>query len=483
MIVRPQSWGTEEDYRNNAFFNIQPDLATRWEQSPDGLQWTFHLRDGVSWSDGTPVTCADTKWSLDTIRTGEGLNRSPRSVHFLAVDNIQCPDNLTMVVNMKRPKPAFLEVVGMPYHVVFPEHVYNGNTDAMRQDPSTVTTGPFTLRQWLPGEKYVFDRNPDYWDKPFPYLDSVEVQILPLTAHGVSLRSGRIDVGSPQGYTGGQADTIIAECQVCKIWPAVIGSSQSPSVFLNKTRQPWNDPAINKAVALAIDNTKYVKVVQRDWYVTPTGCGFYPTSEWAMPADRCAQIPGYGDFLPGGDPEADKAEARQILADAGYGPNELSVTVRFWSVIQADAPVIIEDLQAIGINAEPEILETARAYAAWTDADFDIGVHSFWVAGLDPDVVLYEHFYTGSDRNYNRYSNPEFDRLVDEMSQTVDPALRKERAWNVMEIALRDQAKIIVGHSTYVPIFNERVQGVMPGPNYLSGYGPANRYDTAWVTE
>ena len=97
-------------------------------------------------------------------------------------------------------------------------------------------------------------------------------------------------------------------------------------------------------------------------------------------------------------------------------------------------------------------------------------------------MVLYEHFYTGSDRNYNRYSNPEYDRSVDEMSRTVNPELRKQRAWDAMEIALRDQAKIIVGHSTYLPMHNKRIRGWMPGINYLS-YGPHNRFENAYIVE
>jgi ABC-type transport system substrate-binding protein len=483
MLVRTRSWGTEDNYRNNAFFEIHPDLASEWEQSTDGKAWTFKLRDGVAWSDGVPLTCADVKWSFDSIATGEGLNRSPRAAHFLAMDNIQCPDDRTVVFNLKWPKPAFLEVLGMPYHVIRPEHKYAGNTDVMRNEPPNPTTGPFLLREWIPGERYVFERNPNYWDKPFPYLDGIQLNILATPAQVSGLRAGRLDVGSVAGYTSAEADILIAQCDACRIWPRVIASSISPGIFLNKERQPWNDPAINEAVALAIDNNNYVATASAGWAVPPTGCGFYPTGPWAMPEEQCKQIPGYGDFFEGGDPAADKERARQILADAGYAPGELKVTVRFWvNVADVGVPPIIEDINAIGITAETEVLETARAYDAWTNADFDIGVHGFWVPGLDPDVVLYEHFYTGSDRNYNRYANPEYDRLVDEMSQTLDPEERKQKAWDAMEIALRDQAKIIVASSLYVPVTSKRVQGWMPGLNYYS-YGPLNRYDHAWLSE
>jgi peptide/nickel transport system substrate-binding protein len=484
MLVRPRTWGTEEDYRNNAFFELHPDLATEWEQSADGRAWTFKLRDGVAWSDGVPLTCADVKWSFDSIATGEGLQRSPRGTHFLALDNIQCPDDRTVVFNLKYPKPAFLEVLGMPYHVIRPAHTYQGNTDLMRQQPPNPTTGPFVLQQWLPGESYTFVRNPNYWDKPLPYLDGIELSILATNAQVAALRAGRLDMGAPNGYSSAEADTLIAQCSACQIWPRNIASDLSPGVFLNKERQPWNDPVINEALALAFDNKKYLATATGGWGELDTGCGFYPTGPWAMPAERCGQITGYSDVF-GGDPEADKERARQLLADAGYAPGELVVNVRFWSIVAegGSVPPIIEDINAIGIRAEAEILETARAYAAWTDADFDIGVHGFWVAGLDPDIILYEQFYTGSDRNYNRYANPEFDRLVNEMSQTIDPELRKQRAWDAMEVALQDQAKIILGHSVYVPVMGKRVQGLMPALNYLAGYGPQNRYDHTWLSE
>ena len=483
MLIRPRTWGTLEDFENNAFFELMPDIATSWEQSSDGLAWTFKLRDGIDWSDGTPLTSADVKWSFDTIRTGEGLNRSPRSVHMLAIESITTPDPLTVVFNLSHPKPAILEVIGMPYHIIRPAHIYDGNTEMMREDLPTVTSGPFNIARWVPGESYVFERNPDYWDAPFPYLDGIEVSILSRSNAPIALRAGNLDVGAAQGYTGAQADTLIQECTVCAIWPRVIGSSTSPAVMLNHERAPWNDPAVKEAVALAIDNQKYITTVRDDWYFNPTGCGFYPTGKWAMPADRCAQIPGYGDAAGNEDPLVNKEEARQILADAGYEPNELKVSVAFWSSIQQDAPAIIEDLRAIGIDADAEILETARAYETWSAGTFDVGVHSFWIAGLDPDIVLYEHFYTGSDRNYNRYSNPEFDNLVDQMSATIDPETRKQRAWDAMEIALNEQAKIIVGHSSYIPVLNERVRNFMPTLNYMAGYGPQNRWDHTWLAE
>ena len=488
VLLRARSWGTVEDFKNNAFFELKPDLAHSWEISDNGTVVTFNLRDGITWSDGASLTCADVKWSYDTIRSSKNLRRSPRGVHFNAVNEITCPDDLTVVFDLKWAKPAILEVIAMPYHIIRPAHVYEGtDLDALRSDLPKVTSGAFSITQWNPGERYVFEKNPDYWDQPLPHLDGIELRLLGTTAIPTALRAGRLHIGNTSGFTGAAADTLIQECseEICRFWPRVIASSLSPALFLNKNRVPWNDPDVNTAFALAIDNQSYITTVRNDWYQLPTGCGFYPTSPWAMPKERCGTIPGFGDVIGVSTPEEDKAEARKLLDKAGFGPGgeQLELKLSIWQPIEGDAPAFLADLTAIGVNVEADIMESARAYTSWSEGDFDVGVHSFWIAGLDPDITLYEHFYSGSDRNYNRYSNVKFDEMVDEMSRTVDPEARKQLAWDAMELALTEVGKIVVSHSTYVPATNVKLMGLMPGLNYLASYGPSQRYDHVWIAE
>ena len=207
-----------------------------------------------------------------------------------------------------------------------------------------------------------------------------------------------------------------------------------------------------------------------------------------MPKDRCGQITGFADVVGETTEEraaaaaADKERARELLKEAGYDEmNPLTVDFTVWSPIQGDAPQFINDLAAIGVTAEADVQESATAYGNWATANFDFGVHSFWIAGIDPDVTLYEHFYTGSDRNYNRYSNPEFDNLVNQLSRTLDQQERKELAWDAMEMALSEVAKIVVSHSSYIPAVNKDVRGFMPALNYLAFYGPQGRYSHVWL--
>ena len=348
----------------------------------------------------------------------------------------------------------------------------------MREDPPEVGTGPFQLVDWLPGESYMWERDPDYWDQPFPYLDGIKGTLGTDASIDAAHRAGRIDIRT--GMSGGRADTMLRECSDCVFFARSTWSGFS-AVMTHHQRTPWNTPEIKDAISYAMDRDRIGLISQDGWQVAPTAGPFYPGGAYDMPDDLLATIPGY-DFS---DAEGNKEKARQILTKAGYGPGELKVpfTVWNWASVAATAIVIQEELEAVGLNVEPILLETARAYQAWSDGDFDVGLHSFWVAGLDPDIVLYEHFYTGSDRNYNRYSKVETDRLIDEMSGTVDPELRKQRAWDVGEILLRDHAKHLIGYGSSIASIRPEVGGYMFAINYLYGYGPWNRYQHVYLTE
>jgi ABC-type transport system substrate-binding protein len=483
MLVTRQRWGTADDHAAGAYWNLVSDLAASWEQSQDGLQWTLKLRDGVSWSDGTPFTCADAKWSLDTIRTGDGLQRSPRAVHFVAVESIQCTDDLTMVVDLKQPKPGFLEVVAMPYNVVRPKHIYENNTDLLREQIPDVGTGPFTITERIPGEKTVFARKSDYWDQPLPYLDGIEMRILSQQAQVTGVRAGRLDIGGNAGSwtRPAQADVLIRECADCQVFPKVAHPGLLFSLIPNQERAPWNTQEIKDAMSLAVDRNKLIQVGHEGWGELGTGGIYLPGSFWAMPYDRLKQVPGY-DFE---NVEANQQRARDLIAQAGYQPGELLLEVSY-SVgsLNYEPPSIpvIEDLNKVGFNAVARPLETALYYDTMSSAAFDVGAHQGYIGGFDPDFILYEYMYSGSDRNYGRYSNPEFDRLVDLQSRTLDPEERRQIAWDVAEIALRDHVRIFGGFQQSQAILGPRVRGYMPtvASQY---YGASNRWDTAWLVE
>ena len=475
MLVSKQDWGNKSDFIDGAYWSAVPDLATSWEQSADGLTWSFTLRDGIEFSDGVEFSCADVAFAYNTIRTGDGLKKNPRSAHFAVLNDVTCADDLTAVFHLERPKPSMLEVIALPYHVMKPAHLYEGNTDLMRDEPN-IGTGPFLMSDWLPGEKMVFERKDSYWDEPFPYLDGIEVQILGNSGQVTALRAGRIHIGgSAGGWNGARANTLLRECNVCQKWASVPHPGMMFSVIPNFNKEPWNTQEIRNAISLSIDRQRLITLGYNDWITLGTGGPFLPGSFFAMPEEILQQIPGH-DYR---DPAANKDRARQILTDAGYERGELQANLVYAPFYAEYAVTVIEDLNDAGFDITAAQQETALYYTSMNDGDFQLAGHAGWIGGFDPDFILYEYFYSDSGRNYGRYSNPELDSLIDQQSIELDPEARRELAWQAGEIVLRDQVRTLGGFQLAIPIFSDQVAGVMPtvpSQSYGNFYRHAHTY-------
>ncbi len=481
LLLQPRTWGSIDDFQERRFLELHPDLAVSWQVEPDGLAVTFNLRDDVEWTDGTPLTCADVAWSYNSIRTGRGLTRSPRSSYLSALGEVACDDDYTVRFALRAPQTSIIDALVLPHNIIRPQHIYDGNAGAMSAEPPSVTTGPFVLEDHVPGERITYSRNTTYWDKPFPFLSGVEFVFLADSAVATALQTGAIDVGRPAGYTDDEGEMLERECPSCQVWPRILGMGHTHHIILNHDRRPWDNSELREAFALAIDNTKYIRNIHGGWHFPPTGCGTYPFSPWAMGVERCASIPGYADFFTDSSPAADKARAREILAELGFSPGELPASILFSEDTEQDVIAIISDLQEVGFNATPSALSERDFNSRIAAGDFEAAVHSEWVISDSLDLMLYGHFKSGGIENFGRYSSPEFDAIVDEMRQTTDPALHRALAWDALEFALDDQAKIIISHTVHVPVFGARVRGIMPGLDYQANKGPQLRFDHAWL--
>ena len=494
MLVRPRTWGDVDDYHNHVFFELRHDLAAAWDLSADGTTLTFELRDGVRWSDDVPLSCWDVKWSFDMLRTGANMDRGITAPHLDSIQQITCTEEWLVVFHLEVPNPGLINAIGLPHHIIRPAHVYEGtDLSLLREEIPSVVSGPFHIARWVPHELYEFERRADYWDYPFPYLDGITMIRMSRDSMLAALSTGTIDVGDPHGYTGAEGDSLLNECdpEVCQVWPRVTAASLNPVLFLNQKRQPWNDPSIIEAVALAIDNQQYLAEVTDSWSVLPTGCGFHPESFWAMPYEYCERIPGYGDVIGtvmgATTPAEDKERAREILREAGYWNSEtdstdLVLTLSFVEGNRSGADAIASDFAEIGIAVELLLLTTEAAVENWSSGDFDAGMRGAPVTGIDPHFLLTEFFREHSPRNYGGFVSEEFGHVYSEEEKTLDLWERRELAWVVMELALRESGTIFIAHDSYVPVFGARVRGLMPAIDYLAEYGPQNRYDHVWLT-
>ncbi|MDP2952520.1 MAG: ABC transporter substrate-binding protein, partial [Chloroflexota bacterium] len=158
---------------------VGPDLAERWDVSPDGKVYTFFLRRGVKWHDGTPLSSADVKASFDRIVSPPKGVLSQRQAYFDAVDKIETPDGFTVRFLLKRPQAAFPAIVAVPFNAVFPKAILDQKGD-MKKD--IMGSGPFRFKEYIRGVQFEVEKNPDYFLPGLPYLDGVVRYIIPDSA-------------------------------------------------------------------------------------------------------------------------------------------------------------------------------------------------------------------------------------------------------------------------------------------------------------
>src|SRR5260370_5970608 len=181
----------DQHAKQNSMQSIVPDLSTGWSWSEDGTQLTFPLREGVKWHDGQPFTAKDVKctWDLLTGKSSEKLRLNPRKSWYRNLAEVTTNGDYEVTFQLERPQPAFIALLTSGYSVAYPCHAALSD---MRQHP--IGTGPFKFAEFKPNERITLKRNPDYWKKGRPYLDSVEFTIIrEVSTANLAFVAGKLD--------------------------------------------------------------------------------------------------------------------------------------------------------------------------------------------------------------------------------------------------------------------------------------------------
>ncbi|BCM83851.1 hypothetical protein mvi_23120 [Methylobacterium indicum] len=186
-----------------------PNLATEWAISPDGLRYRFVLRRGVTWHDGQPFTAADVAFSLLRLREAHPRGR----ITFANVAEVRTPDSHSVEIVLSRPAPFLISAFVGAESPIFPRHVYEAiRPEASASLAQTIGTGPFLLKEWVPGSHLLFERNPNYWDEGKPCLDRIVMRIITDPgARAAAFEAGEVDLG---GNPVPLAD--LAACAPCR---------------------------------------------------------------------------------------------------------------------------------------------------------------------------------------------------------------------------------------------------------------------------
>ena len=402
--------------------NVVPSLAESWESSEDGLEWTFHLRDGVMFSNGTEMTAQDVVRVYDRMldpETGSG------NAYLLAgVTDVSAPDDSTVVLTLEAPNVALLGHLAVNKSVgIFAEE--SVEADGTINIP--IGTGPFKITDYRPGNLVMLERNEHYWQEGLPYLDAIEVQIITDgSVRRTALVSGDVDwaISIPP-----QSVDALSESEEVVVDETTAGAYWYLGV--NTEREPLNDVRVRQALSYALQRDNIVQAATFG-IAEPTQDPIPSSSAWAM---------GYAPY------EYDPERAHQLLEEAGLADGfelELMPTTQYEESIRI-AQVVQQNLQAVGVDATIRTLEWAEWLEEEGAGNYDTYICS-WNGLVDPDDYFYAQHKTGEVVNFTGYSNPRVDELLVEGRRTQGFV---ERLPIYEEIN-----RIIVDEAPYIYLYN-----------------------------
>lgn len=449
---------------------IQPGLAKSWEvSSEDSKVWTFHLRDDVKWHDGVKFTADDVLFTFNRVPTVENAPSS-YSIYTQPVSKIEVLDERTIRFTTHNVFPLLPQYVARL--AIIPRHAAEGKKSAdYDKGVAAIGTGPYKFKEYVPGEKIVLTRNEDYWGT-LPQVKEVEFRFISNNATRVAaLLSGDVDIIDAVPTTDASAlksrsgVRVESTAGVRNIYLYVDQSGErTPFVFDNDKRpldkNPLTDRRVREALSKAINRQAIVKSIM---------------NEQAAPSGQLLPegVMGHVDDL--SPPDYDPEGARKLLAEAGYpdgfqitlhGPNDRYVNDS--EVVQAVAQM----WSRIGVKTTVDAMPSSVYFSRAAKLEFSAGLLGWGTGTGEPDSPMVAVLATpDAERgrgtsNDSRYSNAEFDALLDKALATIDIGEREKVYRDATRFAMNDVAIIPLHHQfniwamreglAYVPQVNEQ---------------------------
>jgi peptide/nickel transport system substrate-binding protein len=449
------------------------DLAESWTVSRDGLTYTFKIRRGVKFHDGSLLTARDVKVTYDKILNPPPGITSPRKGEYGMVEALEAPDAHTVIFRLKHPAAGFLSGVASPWNFVY-------KADILAKDPgwyekNIMGTGPFTFVEHVKGSHWVGKKFADYWDKGKPYLDGYRALFIPNTGARVSaIRSERAMIEF-RGFNPARRDELVKA-----MGPKIAVKESAWDCWMyalpNHERKPFDDPRVRKALTLAVDRWEGSKHLSRITILKEVGGIQVPGTPWAASEAEITALAGFGK-----DIEAARKEARRLLREAGV-PDGFSFVLTNRALPEPYEPIavwFIDQWRKIGLNVTQRALESATWFSALRSGDFDTTIAARCGYIVEPDLDLSAFLSIDrSDANYARYTDRVLDGLYDRQSRARDPEERRKLLRELERRMLDDQVHLIAGlwWQRTVP-HHARVRGWTITPSHYLN----NQLDTVWL--
>ncbi len=422
-------------------FNLQPDLATRWEM-PDPLTYVFHLRGGVHFHNGQLLTARDVQWTLESMWNHTLLTGKYQA--YRNISSVETPDASTVVIHMRQPDAA------LPWNLsdgAFGVVPYGSGRD-FQQHP--VGTGPFRFVRQEVDKEVVLERDPRSW-QTVPKIERLQFHVVPdATTRALEMRKGSADVAE-NALTPDMLWSLRGDPKLATV--SVPGTVVQYLTF-NLRDTYLRDVRVRQAIAYAIDRLLIIQALLRGQ--ARIADSLLPPNHWAYNGN----VPQY-KFNP--------EEARGLLDAAGYKPGSDGVRFHLAMKTSTDegtrllAMALQQQLRAIGIALDIRSFEFATFYSDITHGSFAIyGLR--WIGGNeDPDIFRYafaSSSFPPHGANRGKYSNAEVDRLLQSASVESDQGRRRQAYARVQELLTAELPSLPLWFMDSVVLYNRRLSGV-----------------------
>ena len=448
--------------------------AESWETSEDGLTWTFHLRDGLKWSDGTDLTAEDFVYSWQRVCDPNVAAPYAETVlgmvkgydEAIAGDitklDVQAPDEKTVVVNLANPCPYFGELAAFATLNPVQKATVEANGDAWATSADTyISNGPFMMTEWVPGSHITFSKNPNYWNAEAIKLDKLEFELIEDSNAAYS------------AYTSGEVD-MIKDVPTEEI-PSLEGNDDfyvDPIIgtyylSLNTQKDIFKDAKVRKALSLAIDRDYVANTIMQGTY-SPAYNFMGPGWADADGSDFITNANGGKTYI-SEDYEANLAEAKKLLAEAGYPDGEGFPQFTYSTNEAGYHKPVAEYLQQawseLGIDVTVETVEWASFTPMRRNGEY-MAARNGWVGDYSDPSNMLELLYSTNGNNDGKYNNPEFDAAIELSRTTTDEAARFEALHTAEDILMDEAACVPVAYYNDFWLQSEKITGT-----WHSAYG------------
>ena len=452
---------------------LEAELAKTWEQTPDGLTYTFKLSPGVKWQNLPPLNgrdfvAADVKFAFERYRK-EGLYQS----YWKNVASIDAVDPATLKITLSKPAVDFLIPLGSRYQTIFPHEL----VDAGTIDKAVIGTGPMILKEAVAGAQVKLERNPTYFEREV-LLDGVECRIIPdPAARLAAFRVGQVDHPLSSFENLKAIRAVIESNPTIQVNMLAPTSSSGAVPLLNLQNAKWQDVRVRRALSLAINR----KLINETLF---EGLGYsYPTIPWPFVLDTAPTIENgaMGKWV-----RYAPDEAKQLLQAAGA--TSLSVDAPYYEYgasFSQRADLLVDHLRQVGITYRAQKMDYTEYNSQLQTGKFpDALSWGYLPLGHEADTYFYNQIHSKSPGNRDHVNDAEIDGWSEAQQVELNPKTRRELHKKIWDKSLDQAYRPVSTNATSFEAFQPWVRGLRSGHAYGSGssfYDFGNQIAGVWI--